>query len=193
VTICLYLGAVRNYFEFLDEQELAPQINTRRLARQLRKRMPRSGRRLPQFPREEIEKLLEYAEGLVGAPAEDENERLMNLRDRALILLLADTGLRVHEAYGLKPKDVDWHEGRRSSFAKEISEGTKWIVEIKWRGRRVGVKEVEKLAGLAREFGAQAWLISRSGFTEAAVEVGMINRVFLSDRNGFRELQRMLA
>ena len=40
-TINLYLAAVRAYIEFLDEQELVPQINTSRLARQLRKRMPR--------------------------------------------------------------------------------------------------------------------------------------------------------
>lgn len=75
----------------------------------------------------------------------------------------------------------------------ETSEGEKWIVEVKWRGRRVGVKEVEKLAGHARDFGAQAWLVSRSGFTEAAVELGRENRVFLSDREGFRELQRLLV
>ena len=75
----------------------------------------------------------------------------------------------------------------------ETSESGKWIVEVKWRGRRVGVKEVEKLAGLAQAFGAQAWFVSRSGFTEAAVELARTNNVFLSDREGFRRLQRMLA
>ena len=93
-TINLYLAAVRAYVEFLDEQELVPQINTSRLGRQLRKRVPRPGRRLPQFPREEIEKVLAYAEELVNAPADDEQALLINLRDRAFILTLADTGLR---------------------------------------------------------------------------------------------------
>jgi hypothetical protein len=73
----------------------------------------------------------------------------------------------------------------------ETLEGTRWIVEVKWRGRGVGVKEVEILAGLSREFVAQAWLVSRTGFTGAAVELGRKNRVFLSDREGFRELQRL--
>ena len=106
-TINLYLAAVRAYVEFLDEQELVPQINTSRLGRQLRKRMPRPGRRLPQFPREEIEKVLAYAEAMVKAPADDEHAFLINLRDRAFVLTLADTGLRVHEACNLKRKDVD--------------------------------------------------------------------------------------
>lgn len=117
-TINLYMAAVRAYIEFLDEQELVPQINTSRLARQLRKRMPRPGRRLPQFPREEIEKVLAYAEQLAAAPADDEQAHLANLRDRAFILMLADTGLRVHEACALKRKDVDWNEGRAVVIGK---------------------------------------------------------------------------
>jgi site-specific recombinase XerD len=117
-TLNLYLAAVRAYVEFLDEQELVPQINTSRLARQLRKRMPRPGRRLPQFPREEIEKVLTYAESLVSAPADDEQAYFLNLRDRAFILTLADTGLRVHEACALKRKDVDWNEGRAVIIGK---------------------------------------------------------------------------
>jgi site-specific recombinase XerD len=121
-TINIYLAAVRAYIEFLDEQELVPQINTSRLGRQLRKRVPRPGRRLPQFPREEIEKVLAYAENLVNAPADDEHGYLINLRDRAFILALADTGLRVHEACNLKRKDVDWHEGRAIIIGKDDQE-----------------------------------------------------------------------
>jgi site-specific recombinase XerD len=41
-----------------------------------------------------------------------ENQRLIDLRDRAFILTLADTGLRVQEACRLRRKQIDWHEGR---------------------------------------------------------------------------------
>jgi site-specific recombinase XerD len=82
-TINLHMAAVRAYIEFLDEQELVSQVNISRLARQLKKRMPRPGRRLAQFPRDEIEKVLEFAEALADAPAETDEERLIDLRDRA--------------------------------------------------------------------------------------------------------------
>ena len=62
--------------------------------------------------------MLEYAENLVYAPADDEQGQLINLRDRAFILMLADTGLRVHEACNLKRKDVDWNEGRALIIGK---------------------------------------------------------------------------
>jgi site-specific recombinase XerD len=111
-TINLYLAAVRSYIEFLEEHSWAPQINTSRLAKQLKKRMPRSGRRLPQFPRDEIEKVIEHVQGLDQMPADSEQDYLANLRDIAFVLMLADTGLRIHEACNLKRKDVDWNEGR---------------------------------------------------------------------------------
>ena len=122
-TINLYLAAVRSYVEFLDEYNWAPQINTSRLAKQLKKRMPRSGRRLPQFPRDEIEKVIEHALQLDQASAENEQAYLGNLRDRAFILMLADTGLRIHEACNLMRKDVDWNEGRAIVLGKGDKDG----------------------------------------------------------------------
>ena len=80
--------------------------------------MPRSGRRRPQFPRDEIEKVIAYMDVLDQVPVQDEQERLANLRDRAFVFMLADTGLRIHEACGLKRKDVDWNEGRAVVIGK---------------------------------------------------------------------------
>jgi site-specific recombinase XerD len=45
-------------------------------------------------------------------------ERLRNLRDRAFLLALADTGLRVHEACELRRGDIDWNEGRAIIIGK---------------------------------------------------------------------------
>lgn len=107
----LYLTAAAGFYEFLAAEQLADP-NLPRVRQLIRQRGRRPGPRLPQFPREAIEGVLEYAERLAKAPSEDENDRLRNLRDRAFIISLADTGLRVHEACGLHRGDLDWNEGK---------------------------------------------------------------------------------
>jgi hypothetical protein len=74
----------------------------------------------------------------------------------------------------------------------ETAQGYKWIVEVKWRNKRVGEKEVEKLSHYASDLDAQGWLISRSGFTAEALEYAEKSRIYLSDRAGLRELKRLL-
>lgn len=113
----LYLSAVSGFFEYLAAEKLA-EVNLSRLRLIIRQRARRPGQRLPQFPREAIEKVLEYAEGLAWTPATDENEHLRNLRDRAFLLTLADTGMRVHEACNLRRGDLDWTEGRALIIGK---------------------------------------------------------------------------
>ncbi len=113
----LYLTAVSGFFAYLAAEKLAV-INLPRLSLLVRQRARRPGQRLPQFPREDIENVLLYALNLINQPAEDEKERLRNLRDRAFLLTLADTGLRVHEACGLRRGDLDWNEGRALIIGK---------------------------------------------------------------------------
>jgi len=48
----------------------------------------------------------------------NEKERLRALRDRAFIITLADTGLRVHEICELRRGDVDWNAGRAIIIGK---------------------------------------------------------------------------
>ncbi|MFU8773657.1 MAG: tyrosine-type recombinase/integrase, partial [Anaerolineales bacterium] len=83
-----------------------------------RQRARRPGQRLPQFPREYIVLLLDYAINLASTPANDPNESLRNLRDKAFLLTLADTGLRVHEACALRRGDIDWNEGKAVIIGK---------------------------------------------------------------------------
>jgi len=113
----LYLSAVSGFYEYLAAENLAP-INLPRVRLLIRQRARRSGARLPQFPREDIEKVIIYAKHLSETPAEDDKERLRNLRDRAFLLTLADTGLRVHEACALRRGDIDWREGRAVIIGK---------------------------------------------------------------------------
>ena len=107
----LYLSAGIGFYRYLDAYELA-QINFSRLLNIAKQRIGPPGYRLPQFPREEIEQVLTYALAFNTLPTENERQRLANLRDRAFIITLADSGLRVHEACGLRRGDIDWNEGR---------------------------------------------------------------------------------
>lgn len=113
----LYLTIVTRFFEFLVAENLAP-INLPRVRLLLRQRSRRPGQRLPQFPREAIETILNRAAELAVLPYQDEEEHLRNLRDRAFLITLGDTGLRVHEACNLRRGDMDWHEGRAIVIGK---------------------------------------------------------------------------
>ncbi len=113
----LYLTATTGFYEYLAAEKLSD-INLPRLRLLIKQRARRPGQRLPQFPRENIEHVILYAINMVNASFEDERERLRQLRDRAFLLTLADTGLRVHEACGMRRGDVDWSEARALIIGK---------------------------------------------------------------------------
>jgi integrase/recombinase XerC len=113
----LYLQAVTNYFEYLSAGNLAD-INMVRVRLLIRQRARKPGLRLPQFPREALDTIMESLNSLPQKPVEDEQERLRNLRDIAFIFTLADTGLRVHEACKLQRGDLDIHEGKAIVIGK---------------------------------------------------------------------------
>lgn len=113
----LYLAAAMVFFEFLVAENLsAPNLPRLRLL--VRHRSRRSGVRLPQFPKDEIIAVLEHMQNIYNISTEDLQERLRALRDRAFIVVLADTGLRVHEACNLRRGDIDWLEGRAIIIGK---------------------------------------------------------------------------
>ncbi len=113
----LYLTAASGFYQFLAAERLATPTLPR-IQLLIRQRARRPGVRLPQFPQDKIQKVLEYAEGLSASTAEDEVDRLRLLRDRAFLLTLADTGLRVHEACHLRRGDLDWNEGHAIIIGK---------------------------------------------------------------------------
>ncbi len=114
----LYLQAVKGFYEYLDSERLA-EINQTRVRALIRLRARKPGIRLPQFPAEDIEKVLEYVNDANNFSSEkDINDKLRAMRDRAFLLTLADTGLRVHEACKLRRGDLDWNEGRAIVIGK---------------------------------------------------------------------------
>ena len=117
----LYLTAVAGFFEYLAAEKLAnPNLPRMRLL--LRQRSRKPGKRLPQFPKADIERLIVYANNLANIVCEKPHETLRSYRDRAFLLTLADTGLRVHEAVGLRRGDIDWNESKAIVIGKGNSQ-----------------------------------------------------------------------
>jgi site-specific recombinase XerD len=113
----LYLTAANGFYEYLAAERLS-EPNLPRVRMLIRQRARRVGQRLPQFPRNHIERTIDYAINLTMSPAKDEMAKLRNLRDRAFLVTLADTGLRVHEACSLRRGDIDWNEGKAVIIGK---------------------------------------------------------------------------
>jgi integrase len=113
----LYLHAAAGFYEFLAAERISD-INLPRLRLLIRQRSRRPGIRLPQFPVSEIEQVLNSVADTTTLSGPNEQERLRALRDRAFLLTLADTGLRVHEACKLRRGDIDWNEGRAVIIGK---------------------------------------------------------------------------
>lgn len=128
----LYLQATSRFYSFLVAERLSSP-NLPRVRMLIQQRSRKTGQRLPQFPRDSIEKVLAYMQDSpsptpISEPAEgderrqladaSETERLRWLRDRAFLITLADTGLRVHEACNLRRGDMDWNEGRAIIIGK---------------------------------------------------------------------------
>lgn len=113
----VYITATVGLYEFIAGENLAP-VNLPRVRLLVKQRTRIPGVRLPQFPKIDIEKVIDYAEGLTIKTTESQEERLINLRDRAFLICLADTGMRVHEACNLRRGDIDWFEGRAIIIGK---------------------------------------------------------------------------
>jgi site-specific recombinase XerD len=113
----LYIRATARFYKYLAAEQLAA-INLPRMDLLIEHRTRKPGIRLPQFPTNDIERVLDFVSEATSLHAESTVERLRAKRDRAFLLTLADTGLRVHEACNLRRGDIDWNEGRAIVIGK---------------------------------------------------------------------------
>ena len=113
----LYLTAVTGFFAFLAADNLT-QVNLPRIKLLIQQRARKPGQRLPQFPSSDIDRILDLINEPGFMNSEDEQDHLIKLRDRAFLMTLADTGLRVHEACNLRRGDLDWNEGKAMIIGK---------------------------------------------------------------------------
>lgn len=118
----LYITSVVGFFEYLVSENLSHvNIQSIRMLVRTRARIPRQ--RLPQFPKSDIETLLNQISHINSNPTENRTDTLVNFRDKAFLICLADTGLRVHEACNLRRGDVDWFEKKAIVIGKGNREG----------------------------------------------------------------------
>jgi integrase/recombinase XerC len=108
----VYTTAVRKFYAFHkawnpDELKEATEHYTRI-----------QGKRIVNFDREAVEKVVAYCESLRADTESSPRENLQALRDRAFVLTLVDTGLRISEACALKRGDIDWLEQRSIIIGK---------------------------------------------------------------------------
>lgn len=94
------MNAASEFYQYIEAENWRT-VNLSRVRFFIRTRSRRKPSYIPDYPKKELEQLIEYADRLLDAPYDGDMERLRNLRDRALILTLADTGLRIHEACNL--------------------------------------------------------------------------------------------
>lgn len=113
----LYLTAVSGFFAYLAADNILA-VNLSRIKLLIQQRGRRPGQRLPQFPASDIDTILEKISQPEFLLSENPVDHLINLRDRAFLLTLADTGLRVHEACALRRGDLDWNEGKAMIIGK---------------------------------------------------------------------------
>jgi hypothetical protein len=75
-----------------------------------------------------------------------------------------------------------------------LAEGDeRWAVEIKWRGKLAGLKEMQKLARLAQTLSARPWFISRAGFTPEAEAYARREGIMYSSREQIEALARIVG
>ena len=159
-TESLYLQVVKNFYEFLDSEHLMV-VNLSRVRSIIKQNPRRSTRQSVDFPEDEINRLIEFMANLDNLTFSNDDDsmilRVRYMRDRALILILADTGLRVNEICKLRCGDIDWKEGRAIIIGRG---GKQTIVRLSTRVRNALKDYLLVRAPLDLEAGREFSLLS---------------------------------
>ena len=73
----------------------------------------------------------------------------------------------------------------------EAADGSRWAVEIKWRQKRTGRQELERLRENAAALNAYPWCISQAGLTSDARQWIRAEVMLISDARDLLDLQRL--
>jgi integrase/recombinase XerC len=106
-TESLYLQVIKTFFQFLSAENLT-EINLSRVRMLIHQRNRRAQSEAPPYPEADIEYFIDVISNprTFSKLADDTNDvqnfELRNMRDRAIIIVLADTGLRAEEIRKLR-------------------------------------------------------------------------------------------
>jgi AAA+ ATPase superfamily predicted ATPase len=64
----------------------------------------------------------------------------------------------------------------------------KWAVEVKWKGKAAGIKEIERLLQKASPLADTCWYVSRAGFTKEARQLALKQSILISSEKDMRIL-----
>jgi integrase/recombinase XerC len=108
----LYFWAIVGWRRYLASEKLAAfdVEELKLLTRPYRQKYVRRTEHPPDYY--DISRLVDYAANLTASQVSSEHERLRLLRDRALIVTLADTGLDVSAVCELRRGNIDWRSHR---------------------------------------------------------------------------------
>lgn len=70
-------------------------------------------------------------------------------------------------------------------------DGERWVVEVKWRQKRVGQSELEQLRDRADQLQGRPWCISQAGFTPEATTYAVDHGILISDASDLTALERL--
>jgi len=84
-------------------------------------------------------------------------------------------------------------DGQVELDALADSDTERWVVEVKWRMRRVGRGELERLVEHAEQFDARAWCVSQAGFTPEAVAFAGERGVLVSGADELKALEKLVG
>lgn len=76
-----------------------------------------------------------------------------------------------------------------------LAEGhnVRWVVEIKWRNKQTGLKEMQKLHQKAQQLDGQPWYISQAGFTNEAITYAQNHQILYSSRSQIEALSKAIS
>jgi integrase/recombinase XerC len=140
------LGFVEDYLYAILPRSTLSEI--RIFANRKRRKVPL---RQPPFHQAAIEKLLAALQAAAQGPFEDEEKRLSVLRDRALLVTLADSGLRVFEACGLNRSQLNSPEGKVNIIGKGDKEAQVRFSSRALRAIRVYLEARAKIDGAQKK------------------------------------------
>jgi len=104
------MNAVVSFFRYLVFTKQGPAVNLE-MARLINRTLRgRAATRFSNYPMQDLQTFIDYAESLTL--------NILGLRDRALIVSMAKSGLRVSEAASLKLRDVDLEQGQAVVIGK---------------------------------------------------------------------------